>query len=352
MLAGILHPVSRLTILVTAAGAPGAAALLRALRENGEREVRLVCCDMNPRSIGRFHGDAFHTVPAGSHPEFVPTLLEICTREGVTVLLPESSNDILELARNRERFADEGTTVLVSRPEAIEQANDKGAFFELLDEIGVRAPAWRRVRGGREVEAAARELGYPDRSVCFKPPVEKGGRGFRILDPEVDRMNQLLHGRPGSVAMRLEEVLEILPPEGGEELLVMELAQGQETAVDGIARGGRVLLAHPKVKDAFRASLAMYFETLDSPYLDEVGERIVAGLGLDYFFSVNVVGDAVIEINPRISTWVYQEDLNMPWLGVKCGLGEISDEELAALRSRVRPSRRALRFFDQVEWDD
>ena len=72
MLPGILRPVSRLTILVTAAGAPGAAALLRALRENGEREVRLVCCDVNPRSIGRFHGDAFHTVPPGPDPEFVP----------------------------------------------------------------------------------------------------------------------------------------------------------------------------------------------------------------------------------------------------------------------------------------
>lgn len=307
---------------------------------------------MNPRSIGRFQADAFHVVPAGSEPEFVPAVLDICAREGVEVLLPESSNDILELARNRARFEEAGTTVLVSPPEGIERANDKGAFFELLDEIGVRAPAWHRVRGGRELEAAARELGYPERAVCMKPPVEKGGRGFRILDPGVDRMHQLLHGRPGSVAMRLEEVLEILPAEGGEEVLVMELAQGQETAIDGIARGGRVLLAHPKVKDAFRASLAMYFETLDSPYLDEVAEKIVAGLGLDYFFSVNVVGDVVIEINPRISTWVYQEDLNIPWLGVKHALGEISEEELAALRSRVRPSRRALRYFDQVEWDE
>ena len=41
----------------------------------------------------------------------------------------------------------------------------------------------------------------------------------------------------------------------------------------------------------------------------------------------------MIEINPRISTIVYQEDLNLPWLGVKRALGEISDEELAALRS-------------------
>ena len=29
----------------------------------------------------------------------------------------------------------------------------------------------------------------------------------------------------------------------------------------------------------------------------------------------------------------------------------ISDEELATMRTRVRPGRTALRFFDQVEWD-
>jgi hypothetical protein len=60
----------------------------------------------------------------------------------------------------------------------------------------------------------------------------------------------------------------------------------------------------------------------------------------------------VIEINPRISTIVYQEDLILPWLGVKHALGEISAEQLASYRERVRPTRRALRYFDQVEWDD
>ena len=42
-----------LTILVSAVGAPGAGRLLRALRENGEREVRLIGTDMGERAIGR-----------------------------------------------------------------------------------------------------------------------------------------------------------------------------------------------------------------------------------------------------------------------------------------------------------
>ena len=38
-----------ITVLVSASGAPGTAGLLRALRENGEREVRLVGTDMAAR---------------------------------------------------------------------------------------------------------------------------------------------------------------------------------------------------------------------------------------------------------------------------------------------------------------
>jgi ATP-grasp in the biosynthetic pathway with Ter operon len=96
----------------------------------------------------------------------------------------------------------------------------------------------------------------------------------------------------------------------------------------------------------------MYFETLDDPGLMDVAARIVDELELDHFFNIQLVGEHVIEINPRISTVVYQEDLNLPYLGVKHALGEISDEELAALRARIRPTRRALRYFDQIEWDE
>jgi hypothetical protein len=151
--------------------------------------------------------------------------------------------------------------------------------------------------------------------------------------------------------MRLEEAVELLPNEGGAELLVMELATGGERTVDGIADGERILLGHPKTRESMRAGLAMYFVTLEDPALVELAERIVAALGIEHFFNIQLVGEHVIEINPRISTVVYQEDLNIPYLGVKRALGEISAEELEALRPRVRPGRTALRYFDQLEWD-
>jgi ATP-grasp domain-containing protein/3-methyl-D-ornithine--L-lysine ligase PylC-like protein len=340
--------VKPITVMVTASGAPGTAALLRALRQNGERELRLVGTDMSERSVGRHLCDAFHQVPAGSDPAFADAMLDVATREGVDAILPQSSFDLEGLAQHVDRFS---MPVLVSSPDTIARSNDKAETYAFLHRIGVPAPDFRRVNGAREVEAAARELGYPDRAVCFKPVFSSGSRGFRILDPTVDRAHQLLHERPGSVAMRLEEAVELLPDEGGPDLLVMELATGGERTIDGIGNGREIVLGHPKTREAMRAGLAMYFVTLDDDNLMALSNRIVAELRIEHFFNIQLVGEHVIEINPRISTIVYQEDLNLPYLGVKRALGEISDDELQTYATRVRPGRTALRYFDQLEFD-
>jgi carbamoyl-phosphate synthase large subunit len=339
--------VKPITVLVSASGAPGTAALLRALRENGERDVRLVGTDMSERSIGRHLCDVFHLVPAGADPGFADAILEVVERERVDVVLPQSSHDLQGLAAHRDRFP---VPALVSSPETIRRSNDKAESYALLHRLGLPAPEFRRVEGAAGLVAAARELGYPGRPVCFKPVFSSGSRGFRVLDPSVDRAHQLLYERPGSVAMRLEEAVELLP-ESGVDLLVMELATGGERTIDGIADGERIVLGHPKTRESMRAGLAMYFVTLDDEELMRLSDAIVRELEIEHFFNIQLVGQHVIEINPRISTIVYQEDLNLPYLGVKRALGEISDDELAALRSRVRPGRTALRYFDQVEWD-
>ncbi len=339
-----------LTVLVTASGSPGTAALVRALRENGERGVRVVGTDMAELAVGRHLCDAFHVVPPGDDPGFAATVAEVAEREGVDAVVPQSSYDLPGLAAARDGFP---CVVLVASPEAVRRSNDKAETYALLDAIGAPGPVWRRARGRAAVDAAARELGYPGEEVAVKPLESSGSRGFRILSASAEPLQQLLTNRPGvAPAMQLEELLALLPEDGGPELLVMELARGKERTIDGIARGGRIVLGHPKTREAMRAGLAMYFETLDDPALMDVAASIVAELELDHFFNIQLVGDTVIEINPRISTVVYQEDLNLPYLGVKFALGELDEPGLAAEAARIRPTRRALRFFDQVEWDE
>jgi carbamoyl-phosphate synthase large subunit len=340
--------VKALTVLLTASGSPGTAALVRALRENGERDVRLVGVDMQERAVGRHLCDAFHLVPGGEDAAFVPALAEIAEREGVDVVLPQSSYDLPPLAAARDDFP---VPVLVSSAETVRRSNDKAETYEALRALGLPAPDFRRARGGAEVAAAARELGYPDRDVSVKPAMSSGSRGFRVLSATADRRTQLLENRPGvAEALRLEELTELLGDDDT-ELLVMELATGGERTIDGIANGRQIVLGHPKTREGMRAGLAMYFVTLDDPALMELGERIVEELAIDHFFNIQLVGEHVIEVNPRISTLVYQDDLNLAYLGVKRALGELGDDELAAFASRIRPGRTALRYFDQLEWD-
>jgi carbamoyl-phosphate synthase large subunit len=342
--------VKDLTVLLTASGSPGTEALVRALRENGERRVRVVGTDMAELAVGRHLCDAFHVVPPGDDPQFADAVAEVVEREGIDAVLPQSSYDLPGLAAARDGFP---CAVLVASPEAVRRSNDKAETYALLDAIGAPGPVWRRARGRASVETAAQELGYPGADVAVKPLESSGSRGFRVLSASADPLQELLSNRPGvAPAMQLQELLPLLPEDGGPELLVMELARGKERTIDGIARGGRIVLGHPKTREAMRAGLAMYFETLDDPALMDVAASIVRELELDHFFNIQLVGDTVIEINPRISTVVYQEDLNLPYLGVKLALGELDEPALAAEAAKPRPTRRALRFFDQVEWDE
>jgi len=337
-----------ITVLLTAAGSPGTAALVRALRENGERDVRVVGADMSDRSVGRHVCDAFSLVPPGDDPGFADGVRALAEAEGVDVVLPQSSYDLPGLAAARETFP---VPVLVSSVETVRRSNDKAETYALLRELDVPAPDFRRASGGAAVAAAARDLGYPERDVSVKPTFSSGSRGFRVISAGADRHEQLLSNRPGvAEALRLEELVELLG-DSETEWLVMELAVGGERTIDGIADGKRIVLGHPKTREAMRAGLAMYFVTLSDDALMELAGRIVDALEIEHFFNIQLVGDHVIEVNPRISTIVYQEDLNIPYLGVKRSLGEISDEELATYAARVRPGRTALRYFDQLEWD-
>ena len=337
-----------ITVLLTAAGSPGTAALVRALRENGERDVRLVGVDMSERSVGRHLCDAFLLVPPGDDPGFADAVRAFVEAESVDAVIPQSSYDLPGLAAARDAFP---VPVLVASPETVRRSNDKAETYALLRELGLPAPDFRRATGAAAVAEAARELGYPERDVSVKPTFSSGSRGFRIVAAGADRHTQLLTNRPGMAeALRLEELVEFLDDKPT-EWLVMELAVGGERTIDGIADGRRVVLGHPKTRESLRAGLAMYFVTLTDDALMELADRVVDALEIEHFFNMQLVGEHVIEVNPRISTVVYQEDLNIPYLGVRRALGEISDEELATYASRIRPGRTALRYFDQLEWD-
>jgi biotin carboxylase len=338
-----------LRVVLTASGAPGAARLIRSLQRNGERELAVIGTDMSERSGGRFLCDEFHIVPPGSSDEFAPAVAAIAEREGADVVFPQSSGEVVQFAANRGLFA---MPLMAASSAAAAACDDKWQTIGLAERAGVKVPRTHLARSPEEFRAAAGELGYPGRDVCMKPPRAKGSRGFRVLSAQVDKRWALLEARPGPLPLSVDEALEAIGPDDFPPLLVMELATGKEHTVDGVCRGGRLLLGHAKTREAMRAGLAMYFETSAQPALEDAARRLVRELALDWFVNVQFIGEHLLEINPRISTIVYQDDLNLPYLAVRHAVGELDEEQLGSYQSAVRTTRRALRYYDQVEYDE
>ncbi len=340
-----------LKLVLTAAGCPGASTLIRMLKANGEREMAIHGVDMRPDAVGRFLCDGFSLVPPGGTPEYVPALLEVVGRERPDILLVQSSAEVEAVARSREAFTDLGAVVLVAGPEAIAVCNDKAAMHAALQGTPVLQPRAMTPATIDDFIAGARELGYPDAPVCFKPRVAKGSRGFHIV--AAGSRAAPLEQRGHASTVTLEEATAML--RDGDDLprlLLMEYIDAPEFVVDALVDDGEIVLSQVKTREAVRGGLAMSFRTVSRPDLVEAARHICRGLDLHMFVSIQFMGAHLIEVNPRVSTFVYQEDFILPYLGIKHALGELGAEDAALAQSRVRTSRRSVRYYDQVFWDE
>lgn len=345
-----LRPIS---IVLTASGCPGAATLIRMLKTNGEREVTVHAVDARPDAIGRFLADSFAVVPWGTDDRYVEALAAEVERRRPDVLFVQSSLEVGPVSRHKQDLETLGTKVLVGEPGGIDACNDKAAMHAALLHTPVRQPDIAVPRDLHELVSAAHRLGYPERPVCFKPPVAKGSRGFRVLRPDVDRVHRLLHERPSEVTMTLDELVGLF--QGCVDfprVMLMEYVEGIEHTVDALVEDGRILLYQAKTREAIATGLAMAFRTVERPDLVEAAAHVCQALQLDWFANIQFKGDRLLEVNPRVSTFVYQEDFNLPYLGIKRALGELADDDLPELQARVRTTRRTVRYYDQVFWDE
>jgi carbamoyl-phosphate synthase large subunit len=342
-----------LKLVLTAAGCPGASTLIRMLKANGEREIHIHGVDMRPDAVGRFLCDGFSLVPAGASPDYIPALAQVVERARPDVLFVQSSHEIETVARHRDVFEALGACVLADGVRGIEVASDKAAMHAACSEIPVPQPELLRPASLDEFVVGARDLGYPDVPVCFKPPVAKGSRGFRILSAHVDRVRELLYEKPINRYMTLDDFVDLFRGyEPFPDLMLMEYVDAPEITVDLFADEGEVLFYQTRTREEFLTGLAMAFKTIDRPDLVDLTRQVVRHLDLDYFQSVQWIGGKLLEINPRVSTFVYQEDFIIPYLGIKYALGELDKNEVAEIQARLRTSRRSVRYYDQVFWDD
>src|SRR5574341_732293 len=172
---------NKINVIVTACGAPGAPGIIKSLRLNGERDIRIIGTDMNPDAVGFYMVDKWYVVPPGNSPEFISRMLEIAEKEEIDVILPLATYELMSFSLNKRKFEDIGVKVMVSDPEALEIANNKGKLYDFLRKKGIEVPNSKLVENLSQLKKYVFELGYPDVAVCIKPQISKGGRGFRVL---------------------------------------------------------------------------------------------------------------------------------------------------------------------------
>ncbi len=74
-----------------------------------------------------------------------------------------------------------GVKLLGTSADAIDRAEDRQRFGELIRKLGLRVPAWKTAYGLGEAYEAAREIGYP---VMVRPSYVLGGRAMEIVHDE------------------------------------------------------------------------------------------------------------------------------------------------------------------------
>lgn len=341
-----------LTVLISACGAQFMPGLADCLKNNGERNIKIVGIDMGTDKTVLQMVDTVYRVPAATDPLYVDTVLEICKKEKVDVVLPFMSSELLPLIDRKEEFEKIGTKVSVSDRKSVEITNNKYKFYSFLAENNLPVPKFSHIQCADDLRNACERCGYPQNAVCVKATELSGSRGIRIIKPELSRFDILFGEKPNSYFTTMDDLEAVLrEKESMPEMMAMEYLPGTEGSVDLLAENGKILYMAYRESTVNLHSIPQAGELQYNPEAYEIAEKVIAALGLsgnaDLDFKNDENGHPVLmEINPRIAATmrIFKEGgLNLPYLRIKQLLGE--EMPIVDIRYGIKFKRRYLEMF-------
>ncbi|MCU0461925.1 MAG: ATP-grasp domain-containing protein [Bacteroidales bacterium] len=342
-------------VFITGAGAPGAPGIIKSLRKVTERKIAVIGGDANPgNSVGAGLLDKVFQIPIAESPDFIEKVLDICVAEKVDVIIPLVTRELLVFARNKEKFFKSGIYISVSDPRPLETANNKYLLMKFCRENNIPVPDFNLVHSLDEFRTAARELGYPGKKICFKPPVSNGLRGFRIIEDGQDRLFSLMNEKPNNVYISFDEFVSICV--GGKEfpeLIVMEYLPGDEYSVDVLVDNGKFISAIPRSRDHIKMGISFVGTVIEEREIIGYSRMIVEGLKLNGNIGLQFKRDGngipkVIESNPRVQGTIVlctAAGENMVYEAVKIGVGE------KPVPPEINWGLKMIRYWDELFLD-
>jgi carbamoyl-phosphate synthase large subunit len=199
-----------------------------------------------------------------------------------------------------ERLEKAGVPIVGTKPEAIDLAEDRGLFGEVLMNAGLPAPRFGTATSFEQARRIAADIGYP---VLVRPSYVLGGRGMEIVYDEetlqgyITRATQLSPEHPVLVDRFLEDAIEID---------VDALCDGTEVYIGGIMEHIEEAGIHSG--DSACALPPVTLGRSDIESVRRATEAIAHGIGVVGLLNVQYAlkDDVlyVLEANPRASRTV------------------------------------------------
>ncbi|MDY4221846.1 MAG: ATP-grasp domain-containing protein [Candidatus Faecousia sp.] len=127
---------------------------------------RVICTDMSSLAPSLYEADKFYTVPRMTAPGYIDVILDICKKEAIGGVLSLIDPELSLLAKNREKFAAIGTTVIGSSYELCEMSLDKFQMYQWLTSHGYRCAKSYMDKQAFYADVDAGKISYP---VFVKP---------------------------------------------------------------------------------------------------------------------------------------------------------------------------------------
>ena len=254
--------------------------------------------DVSPFAPALHEADQGFLLPAVEDPSYAECLLALCREKQVSLLVPLHDLELPVLCRERERFAQIGTTVLVSSPEVIDTCFDKWATAQFLAREALEGPGTYRSLSKVYAALNRGEIAFP---LVVKP--RWGSASIGIV--QADHI-EAIESAYWYACERLSK--SVLPKSerggSGPAILIQERLAGEEYGLDIINDfSGNYLCTWVRKKLCMRAGETDRAEVLRHSALELIGEKIGRSLkhtgilDCDVFVCDEVV--FVLEMNPR-----------------------------------------------------
>ena len=242
------------------------------IRDNSDGETyKFFGTHPDPNHLSLQACDYSEKEPVLHGTEYVDYAVDFCIRNKIDIFIPRLK--MLEIAKEIHRFDEIGTRVMVCRDiELLENMMEKDKFYETLQDTGVvPIPDYHVVETVEQFKAAYEALLQKGHKVCFKPTNSEGGMGFRIIDNDMNELDNLYSWV--SLSVPYEQVITTLSSvESFPKLMVMELLEEDEISIDCLADSdGKLIVAIPRRKAAGRI-----YELEDTSELLEIASKVAA----------------------------------------------------------------------------